>query len=90
MDVSLVAMLGPSSTRSRSRSSSSSFAPAVRDSTMRAEAVLNGDVAALDAIVDAFYGPDAGEVRRDAMRCDATRVGWMTKRPQTNTFWMMD
>ena len=77
MDVSLVAMLGPSSTRSRSRSrSSSSFAPAVRDSTMRAEAVLNGDVAALDAIVDAFYGPDAGEVRRDAMRCDATRRAW--------------
>ena len=43
---------------------------------MRAEAVLNGDVAALDAIVDAFYGPDAGEVRRDAMRCDATRRAW--------------
>jgi hypothetical protein len=41
---------------------------------MRAEAVLSGDVGALDAIVDAFYGHDAAQVRCDATRRDATRV----------------
>jgi len=41
--------------------------------TMRADAVLRGDVGALDAIVDAFYGHDAAQVRCDAMRCDAMR-----------------
>ena len=59
--------------------------------TMNAEAVLSGDVGALDAIVDAFYGHDATQVRHsddddDAMRWDG--MGWMrpsdrtTKRPR--------
>ena len=42
--------------------------------TMRAEAVLSGDVGALDAIVDAFYGHDASQVRCDATRCAFVRA----------------
>ena len=64
---------------------------------MNAEAVLSGDVGALDAIVDAFYGHDATQVRDsddDAMRGDAMR--WdgcdrATKRPNEHVLgWMRD
>jgi hypothetical protein len=51
--------------------------------TMRADAVLSGDVGALDAIVDAFYGHDAAQVRCDAMRCDA-RCARRARRTNTN------
>jgi len=52
--------------------------------TMRADAVLRGDVGALDAIVDAFYGHDAAQVRCDAMRCDAMRCARRARRTKTN------
>lgn len=63
--------------------------------TMNAEAVLSGDVGALDAIVDAFYGHDATQVRHsddDAMRWDG--LGWdgcdrATERPNDHVLgWM--